>query len=132
MRTSAANSGSGLKISLTICLPSNNQSWRDEVASPRPKHNRGGDEIKRLLTGLVHYDEQNLTIGSTPGPQPHIAAARCMQTLLPGPMVGLDQVRAFDLAPVLKREGIGAFALHQQGALMRARHIAHQLGVAEP
>src|SRR5215467_10494006 len=42
MRTSASNSGRGLKISLAICLPSNNQSWRDEVASPRPKHNRGG------------------------------------------------------------------------------------------
>src|SRR5215467_14345598 len=41
MRTSASNSGRGLKISLAICLPSNNQSWRDEVASPRPKHNRG-------------------------------------------------------------------------------------------
>jgi hypothetical protein len=39
MRTSASNSDRGRKMSLTICLPSNNRSWRDEVASPRPKHN---------------------------------------------------------------------------------------------
>ena len=90
------------------------------------------DERQRLLSGLVHDDEQDLTIGSTPGPQPHRAAARCRQTLLPGPMVGLDDVRACDLAPVLTREGRGAFALHQQGPLMRARHRAHQLGVAAP
>src|SRR6516165_6713483 len=55
-----------------------------------------------------------------------------MQTLLPGPRVGLEQVRAFDLAPVFKREGIRAFALHQQGTLMRLRDVAHQLRVAEP
>src|SRR6266478_689828 len=39
MRTSASNSGRGLKISLAICSPSNNRSWRDEVTSPRPKYN---------------------------------------------------------------------------------------------
>src|SRR6266446_5881945 len=31
MRTSTSNSDSGWKISLAICSPSNNQSWRDEV-----------------------------------------------------------------------------------------------------
>src|SRR6266851_8822213 len=93
---------------------------------------RHRDQIKWLLTGLVNQDEQDLTIGWTPGAQPHIAAARCMKTLLPGPIVGLDQVRAFDLASVFKGEGIGAFALHQQGALMRVGDVAHQLGVAEP
>src|SRR5262245_32993075 len=49
MRTSASNSGRGLKISLAICSPSNNQSWRDDVASPRPKHNY------RALYCLVSY-----------------------------------------------------------------------------
>src|SRR5437870_1691947 len=39
MRTSASNSGRGLKISSAICSPSNNRSWRDEVTSPRPKYN---------------------------------------------------------------------------------------------
>src|SRR5215470_8358612 len=32
MRTSASNLGRGLKISLAICPPSNNRSWRDEGA----------------------------------------------------------------------------------------------------
>src|SRR5262249_43271305 len=93
---------------------------------------RHRDQITWLLTGLVNQDEQDLTIGWTPGAQPHIAAARCMKTLLPRPMVGLHQVRAFDLGSVYKREGIRAFALYQQGALMRVGHMAHQLRVAEP
>src|SRR6266516_4052344 len=56
MRTSASNSGRGLKISLAICSPSNNRSWRDEVASPRPKHNRGVmiNWCVRVLIDLVH------------------------------------------------------------------------------
>src|SRR6516165_2325212 len=100
---------------------------------PRHLNRQGhGDQIKRLFTGLVDHYEQNVTIGATPGAQPHIATARCMQTLPPGPLVGFDQVRAFDFASVFKRKGIGAFALHQQGTLMRLRNMAHQLGVAEP
>src|SRR6266487_3268737 len=62
MRTSAANSGSGLKISLTICLPSNNQSWRDEVASPRPKHNRGDAYI---FAFNERYDIDEKTLKNT-------------------------------------------------------------------
>src|SRR5712691_8145772 len=53
MRTSVSNSGRGLKISLAICLPSNNQSWRDEVASPRPKHNRG--DLKQQVRFIFIY-----------------------------------------------------------------------------
>src|SRR2546422_431087 len=55
-----------------------------------------------------------------------------MQTPLPGPIVSFHQVRAFDLASVFKGKDIGAFALHQQGPLMRFRDVAHELGVAEP
>ncbi len=101
----------------------------------QPRHlDRQGhrDQIKWLFTGLIDHDEEDLTIGWTPGAQPHRAAARCMKTLLPGPIVGLDHVRAFDLASVFQGEGRGAFALHQQGALMRVGDVAHQLGVAEP
>src|SRR5215469_12233432 len=58
MRTSASNSGRGLKISLAICLPSNNQSWRDEVASPRPKHNRGVPEKIGQLSHIMRYIPQ--------------------------------------------------------------------------
>src|SRR5712692_11970099 len=93
---------------------------------------RHRDQIKWLLTGLVNQDEQDLTIGWTPGAQPHRAAARCMKTLLPGPIVGLYHVRAFDLASVFEGEGRGAFALHQQGTLLRVGDVAHQRGVAEP
>ena len=73
-----------------------------------------------------------MTIGSTAGAQPHIAASRGMQTPFPGPVVDFDHVRAVDLATVLQSEGIGAFALHQQKALMGIGHVAHPLGVAEP
>src|SRR2546430_7657368 len=55
-----------------------------------------------------------------------------MQTPLPGPIVSFHQVRAFDLASVFQGKGIGAFALHQQGPLMRFRDVAHELRVAEP
>src|SRR6266446_8721989 len=40
-----------LKISLAICSPSNNRSWRDEVTSPRPKYNYR--VMKQLLLVLV-------------------------------------------------------------------------------
>ena len=39
-------------MSLTICLPSNNRSWRDEVASPRPKHNSRVNKTLRVV-GIV-------------------------------------------------------------------------------
>ncbi len=55
-----------------------------------------------------------------------------MKTLLPGPMVDFHHVRAFDLASVFQGKGIGAFALHQQGPLMRFRDVAHEFRVAEP
>src|SRR4030095_7981111 len=90
------------------------------------------DQREGLLTGFVDHDEENLTIGWTPGAPPHIAAARCRKTLLPGPMVGLYQGRAFDLASVFAGEGIGAFALHQQGPLRCVGDVAQHLAVAEP
>src|SRR5215467_15744423 len=61
MRTSASNSVRGLKTSLAICSPSNNRSWRDEVTSPRPKHNyRGIDTAlgyKNLACVWENYKE---------------------------------------------------------------------------
>jgi hypothetical protein len=105
------------------------QEKSDRLAWPDRIQNRC---YSVLLAGPVHHDEEDLTIGSTPGMQPHRAAAWCMQTLLPGPIVSFHQVRAFDLASVFKGKDIGAFALHQQGTLMRFRDVAHELGVAEP
>ena len=35
---------------------------------------------------------------------------------MPGPVVNVDQVRAFDLAPVFQGKVIGPFALHHQRA----------------
>src|SRR6266446_7793342 len=55
MRTSASNSGRGLKISLAICSPSNNRSWRDEVTSPRPKYNYRVETELRQLARTTSY-----------------------------------------------------------------------------
>ena len=93
---------------------------------------RHGDQIKQLFTGLVHHHEHHLTIGSTPSSQPHLATPWGMETALPGPSVGFDQVRALDLTAVFKGEGIGAFAPHSEGPLVCVGHMAHQLGVTEP
>jgi hypothetical protein len=80
------------------------------IPSPnQPRHRdreRHRDEIKRFLTGFVYDDEPHVTIGSTVGAQPHVAASRSMQTPLPGPVVSFDQVRAFNLATIRQREGI--------------------------
>ena len=42
-------------MSLTICLPSNNRSWRDEVASPRPKHN-SRENVSEILRHLPNVN----------------------------------------------------------------------------
>jgi hypothetical protein len=93
---------------------------------------RHRDEVKRLCPRLVDDHKQNLTISATSSPHPHIATARGMETGLPGPRIGLNQVRTLDLLAIFKGKGIGAFALHPQGALMRVGDMAHELGVAEP
>jgi hypothetical protein len=54
-----------------------------------------------------------------------------METVLPGPMVGFDQVRALDFALVFKGTGRVDFALPSSGPLMHTGPIAHELGVAE-
>ena len=81
------------------------------------------DEIKRLFTGFVDDHEKNLTIGATSSPQPHIVTARGMQTLCQGPIVRFDQIRPLDLTTVFKGKGIVAFALYQQGTLVRVGYI---------
>jgi hypothetical protein len=91
-----------------------------------------GNQINRRLARLVNHHEPALPRGSTPSPPPSIAAARCLQTLLPGPLGGLEQVRAFALAPVCKREGLRALSWHQPGARRRWRDVAPSLRVAAP
>ena len=100
---------------------------------PRHRDLKGHrDQIKRLVTRLVDDHQQNLTIGATSSPQPHIAATWGMQTLWPAPIVRFDQVRPLDLATLFQGKGIGTLALHPQGPLMRLGHMAHELGIAEP
>src|SRR5215471_712178 len=54
-------------------IPSLNQPRHLDVQGHR-------DQIKRLVTGLVHYHEQDVTIGATSSPQSHLATTWGMET----------------------------------------------------
>jgi hypothetical protein len=90
------------------------------------------EELKRLLTGLVHPDEPHLPSGATPSAPPHRATARGMPPLPPGPRVALPHVRACARASVFQGTSRGACARHAQGPLRRFRDVAHALRGAEP
>src|SRR5712691_11310868 len=47
MRTSTSNADSGWKISLAICSPSNNQSWRDEVRLSSAKTQQSSEVVSK-------------------------------------------------------------------------------------
>lgn len=51
---------------------------------------------------------------------------------MPAPPLALDQVVAFDLAPIGQGKTIGRLPLHHQGPLMGITHMLHELRVTKP
>src|SRR5215211_6086335 len=62
--------------------------------------------VELLLPGLTDHDKGHGAIRRTGRPQPHIAHARHVRALTPGPIAGLLQVTPFDLAPIRQFEGV--------------------------
>src|SRR5262249_39087202 len=89
-------------------------------------------DVVLLFPGLLHHDEGHGAICRTHRPQPYITHPRDLGALTPGPIAGLLQVLPLDLVPIRQCEGVGTLPFHEEGALVRRGHVAHELRIAEP
>src|SRR6266851_3986666 len=71
MRTSTSNLGSGWKISLAICSPSNSRSWRDEHSS-RTGQNTTVEEVMIQAAQQVASEVRRYVKNALFGPQAEI------------------------------------------------------------
>src|SRR6266850_4158992 len=103
---------------------------------PRPYEPRPADggfethHVELFLPGLTDHDDRHRAIRRTGGPQPRIAYAGDLRAVTPGPITLVLQVLPLDLAPVCQREDIRTLPFHEERALVRRGHVAHELRIA--